>query len=264
MNKKLIAVFAVLLFSVTSLQANQTNAESSETTLVTEVAVMGMIHSAHLKSEKWGLSQVESAIRAFKPDVILCEIPPDRWEQVWEDWSDSGVIEDSRVKRFPEYTNVLLPLKSELGFAVEPCAAWTQRMSDSRKSLMKQFKEDSLYADQFAAYERENVAIEKQHAANPVYDFDDEDPFVIHSELYDKRTREELQPYDKYLNDFLGLGGWTTINNAHLALIETAIDKHKGKRILITFGAGHKYMFLDRLKERKDITLLDLKPYFAK
>ncbi len=226
----------------------------------TEVAVMGMIHGSHRTSETWGLKEVEAAIRKYKPDVIFAEIPPDRWERAWKDWSERRVIEEPRIKRFPEYTDVLLPLKSELDFAVEPCAAWTKEMSDLRNARIKEFQENPKYAGQNSAYEHDEKIIEAEHAANPI---SDEDPLVIHSDLYDQRIREELEPYEKYLNDFIGPGGWTNINDAHLQLIEDALLRHQGQRILITFGAGHKYKFLERLAQRSDIELLDLKPFLT-
>ena len=34
-----------------------------------------------------------------------------------------------------------------------------------------------------------------------------------------------------------------------------------GRRILITFGAGHKYWFLEQLRQRSDVKLLDLRRY---
>ncbi len=224
----------------------------------TIVAVMGMIHDSHRTSKTWGLKQVEQTIRNFKPDVIFAEIPPDRWERAWRDWSERGVIEEPRNKRFPEYTDVLLPLKSELGFAVEPCAAWTKEMSDLRNARIKEFEESPLYAEQYVAYQQADSAVTARHKQNPI---DEEDPRVIHSDAYDQRVREELEPYEKYMNDIIGPGGWTNINNAHLALIEKALERHKGQRILITFGAGHKYKFLERLRQRKDITLEDLRLY---
>ena len=49
---------------------------------MTEVAVMGMIHSSHRTSELWGLAQVEETIRNFAPDVVCTEIAPDRWGRI--------------------------------------------------------------------------------------------------------------------------------------------------------------------------------------
>ncbi|MCA9323288.1 MAG: hypothetical protein KDB53_21300, partial [Planctomycetes bacterium] len=53
----------------------------------------------------------------------------------------------------------------------------------------------------------------------------------------------------------LGPGGWTTINDAHLALIEAALDRHHGRRVLLIFGASHKHRFIDRLRQRPNLVL---------
>ena len=41
-------------------------------------------------------------------------------------------------------------------------------------------------------------------------------------------------------------------------------DLLAGKRILITFGASHKYWFLEKLRERDDIRLIDPLEFFEK
>lgn len=227
----------------------------------TQVAVLGMIHGSHKKSQLWGLKQVEQTIRKFKPDVILCEIPPDRWDRIWSDYSERKVFEDMRIRPFPEYTGVMLPLKLELGFEVEPCAAWNREMNLQRRMRMRQFRNDRTKQEDYARYEVEVAAINKKLEESPIVA---DDPFVIHSDLYDQRTKEELGPYDRYMNDYIGAGGWTNINQAHYDLIAKAIDAHPGKRLLITFGAGHKYWFLEQLRQRKDIKLLDIVPYLPK
>jgi hypothetical protein len=63
----------------------------------------------------------------------------------------------------------------------------------------------------------------------------------------------------EYFNTALGPGGWKNINQAHYRLIEQVLDRHSGtgKRFLITFGASHKYWFLEELRKRGDIVLLD-------
>ncbi len=46
-----------------------------------------------------------------------------------------------------------------------------------------------------------------------------------------------------------------------MRLIDRAIRTHRGRRLLITFGAGHKYWFLERLRGRNDVRLLDPGPF---
>ncbi len=224
----------------------------------TEVAVMGMIHSAHLTSDQWGLNAVEQAIRRFRPDAICAEIAPDRWERIWSDFTERGVIEDPRVLRFPEYVRTILPLSIELGFTIAPCAGWTQEMSDLRQTRIAQFNTDPGFAEPRAAYAERLATVRSRHD-HPLNAIDD--PAVIHSSAYDDRTREELDLYDEYQNDVIGPGGWTNINRAHLALIDSVVRTHPRQRLLITFGAGHKYRFLDALRRRDDIDLMDLRPF---
>ncbi|MFQ5709677.1 MAG: MBL fold metallo-hydrolase, partial [bacterium] len=249
------------LYVIDLPQSQKTTNESQKKTegdSVTEVLVLGTIHGQHRTSKKWGLQQVAETIRRIAPDVICPEIPPDRWQRVWRDWAERGVIEDPRVQRFPEYTDVLLPLKIQMGFEVEPCAAWTKEMSDLRQARIKQFESDPAFAAKNEQYQKAVQEVNKRLAANPI---EEDDPYVIHSERYDQRTKEELAPYDRFLNDWIGPGGWTHINEAHYRLVDRAIKRHRGKRILITFGAGHKYWFLERLRQRTDIKLLDVTPF---
>ncbi len=225
---------------------------------VTEVAVMGMIHGRHTESATWGLEQVKATIRRFEPDVLCTEIAPDRWERIWSDFTERGVIEDPRVQRFPEYTDAILDLAVDMGFEIVPCAGWSQEMSDLRQARIREFDTADEWADQREEYQRRLEQVRQRNAPAPEAG---DDPRFIHSAAYDERQRAELALYDEYQNDLIGPGGWTNINEAHYRLIDQAIGDHRGRRILITFGAGHKYWFLDRLKDRDDVTLLDLRPY---
>ncbi|MFQ5844130.1 MAG: hypothetical protein ACE5JG_04000, partial [Planctomycetota bacterium] len=224
----------------------------------TEVAVLGMIHARHRTSRAWGLDQVRETIRRLAPDVVCAEIPPDRWDRIWSDYAERSVIEDERILRFPEYTQVLLPLAVEMGFEIVPCAAWTKEMSDLRRSRLEQFDTDPAWAERKRRYEHELARVRAGHERS--LDAID-DPRFIHSEAYDLWTRQELSLYDRYLNDWIGPGGWTHINEAHMRLIDRALRQHRGRRVLITFGAGHKYWFLERLRARDDVRQLDVGPF---
>lgn len=225
---------------------------------VTEVAVMGMIHRAHRTSTRWGLEQVRETVRRFRPDAVCVELPPDRWERIWSEFTERGVITDPRARVFPEYVDGLLHLAVEMGFDIIPCAAWNREMSDLRNARIRQFDTDDAHAGPRAAYARRLAAVQARYA-DPLDAIDD--PRVIHSAAYDERQREELGLYDEYQNDLIGPGGWSAINAAHLQLIDRAIDSHRGQRVLVTFGAGHKYPFLDHLARDPGVRLLDLGPY---
>ena len=74
---------------------------------------------------------------------------------------------------------------------------------------------------------------------------------------------QHLELRDSTLTRRIGDGGWDTINAKHYALIGRRLDKISGlgRRVVIMFGAGHKHWFLDRLRERDDVTLLEVAPY---
>ena len=227
--------------------------------VTTDVAVMGMIHGGHRTSNSWGLPEVRQTIGAFAPDAVLAEIPPDRWQRIWSEFTERGVIEDSRVSVFPEYVDLMLELAIQQGFEIVPCAAWNTEMNDLRRAQMARLQSDESLAalqERYAAAEA-RVEAELEAQSTPP----DDDPFYIHSSAYDARTARSLQPYDEQLNELIGPGGWTHINAAHMRLVERAINDRPGQRLLVTFGAGHKHWFLSRLASRGDVRLVDLAPF---
>ena len=70
--------------------------------------------------------------------------------------------------------------------------------------------------------------------------------------------------YDRYQNELIGPGGWTNINAAHWYLVERTVESNRGRRVLVTFGGGHKYWLLDRLLERTDVDLIDIRDFLPR
>ncbi len=228
---------------------------------VTEVAVMGMIHSGHRTSEVWGIAQVEETIRNFRPDVVCTEIAPDRWDRIDRDLRERDAIEDPRVLRFPEYVDLILRLSRSMGFTIEPCAGWSIEMSDLRNSRIAAFERDAKWATARAEYARDLSALRASYQGGPV---SEDDPGYIHSDAYDRRQRGELALYDLYQNDMIGPGGWTNINVEHYRNVDLTIQKHRGSRILVIFGGGHKYWLLEQLRLRDDVEVIDLDAFLPR
>ncbi|MEM7227729.1 MAG: hypothetical protein AAF432_02835 [Planctomycetota bacterium] len=220
--------------------------------LKTEVFVMGMIHGDHLSSEAYGPAVIDAMVRAYDPDVVLAEIPPDRLDEALTSYRDSGAVTEPRVLRFPEYTHVIIPQQAELGFTIVPCAAWTQAMAEDRQTKLVRWRETR--AMESTEVQRAQQGAEKVMAREGLSG----SPEGIHTDRYDALVKQALEPYDRHFNDDLGAGGWTNINAAHYALIDEALDdvSGTGQRVLITFGAWHKYWFLEQLRERNDVTLV--------
>lgn len=218
-----------------------------------EVVMLGMIHGRHTNSETFGLPYLTRVFKAVKPDYVLVEIPPNRMEATMKGFRETGEIQEPRAMRFPEYVGALFPLSTRMDFEMIGTAGWNSHMNNYRSAALKAIETDPARADDWAEY---RAAIE---AGNEALKGHEEDPYFINSDAYDAIIKKQLEPYDRLFNDEIGPGGWTTINQAHYGHIADALDRLKGqgKRIMITYGAGHKYWFLEQLRQRDDIILLD-------
>jgi len=230
---------------------------SSTASRKSEVLVMGMIHSGHRTNPLYGIDTIKDIIRKIGPDYVLCEIPPDRLETALAEFRETGKVEEPRVSRFPEYVDALFPLSREMDFVIVPCAGWTRPMADDRRAKLESYK-TSRAAD-YQEMERAEAEADRKLKEAGLSD----DPMGIHTDRYDAIVKAGLEPYNRLFNDDLGAGGWDNINQAHYALIESAINRYAagGKRFLIMFGSWHKYWIKAHLRRRKDIELLSVREF---
>lgn len=245
-------IFAVALFALTLLLSVGCQAP-------TRVVVLGMLHDEHRTSGLYSLQTVRDTIVAIDPDAVLAEIPPAAMANAERQWRESGAITTGRVAVFPEYTDVLFPLRDALGFEIVPTAGWTPEMAADRRAKLERWQTERPEAT--AEVDAGQAGIETAIAA---LGQQSTDPRFIHSEAYDDIVRAGLEPYNRLFNDDLGLGGWDNINAAHYANIEAALDARsgRGETIVITYGAWHKHWFLDKLRARRDVRLLDAQRFF--
>lgn len=221
-----------------------------------EVVFLGMIHGEHRTSTRFSLEVLRRVVRAIRPDYWLTEMPPNRLARATEEFARTGTIAEPRVSRFPEYVDVLFPLARELPFTVFGTAAWSQPMDKYRRERLAAIARRPDRAADWRAYQDAEAASERALAAGGAAD----DPRWIHTDAYDAAQRVGLDVYNARFDAELGTGGWDTINRAHFAHIARVLDAHRGEgaRILITYGAGHKSWMLPRLRDRDDLTVLDV------
>jgi len=222
-----------------------------------EVLVLGMIHSGHRTQPEFSIEVLTKLIRDINPDVILTEIPPDRFPTAMKEFQETDTIKEPRVIRFPEYVDVIFPLTNEMEFDIIPTAGWTSEMADARSEKLRAISQDSTRTEDWKKYQAANqLADSLIEATGKRYD-----PYWINSEEYDELDEIRLSVYNDLFNEELGPGGWDNINEAHYSYIAKALDSlsNQGKRVLITYGAGHKGWFLRALKKREDIKLVYLK-----
>lgn len=223
------------------------------------VAVIGAIHGQHRRSGRYSLQVLKEAIVRFAPDIVMVELPPDRLEIAARNYEQFGEVRESRTDDFPELTDVVFPLQQELGFEMVPAAAWTREIADQRRQKLGEIENDPARAAEWQEYEAALRAFGQAMSGKS------DDPQFVHSKAYDDAVRKRQETYDRLFGKELRAGGWDAINRAHFSLVEAALDDLEGqqKRILILYGAWHKYWFLDALDARSDIALIAAAPLFA-
>lgn len=219
--------------------------------VVNEVIVLGTEHGAHRTNEVYSLERVEELLRAVDPQVVLCEIPPDRFDVAWQGFIDTGEVTEPRVSLYPEFTEVFFPVALEGRFRLVPCSGWTEEMASRRRAQLAQWKTtrpaDTREVEE--AQERARRTLEQEGL--------DRDPLAMHSARFDELVEEGMEPYERLFARDLGPGGWTQINRAHYALVSEALDEisGEGKRVLVVFGSWHKGRLRELLGQRDDIVL---------
>ena len=256
--KKIIVTVVLSIFLITLICCkNNTNREAPKP--LNEVLVLGTIHGGHLTDSVYNIAFLDKLVREIAPDYILAEIPPDRMQAALDGFKRDDSISEPRVRRFPEYVDVIFPLTKEMDFEIIPTAGWTKPMADERSAKLRAISKDSSRQHDWEAYTKANKRSDSIYKATGKVN----DPYFIHTATYDSIRDIALQTYNQLFNVELGLGGWENINIAHYWNIEKALEKHryKGKRFLIVYGAGHKGWFLQQLRKRDDIELLDMEPF---
>ncbi|WOE76060.1 hypothetical protein [Alterisphingorhabdus coralli] len=267
--RTMMRLFAALIISLTisACQAEPNGHTSSQASPgvpadkrdgKTEVIVMGMLHSGHLSSRTYPLSRIETAIRTIKPDTVLTEIPPDRIDAALASYRETGMVTEKRTRAFPEYTEVIIPLQAEMGFTVKGTAGWTPEIASNRRSMLAAIESDPERYNQWRQWEKAQQSFResvKQRGSGPEY---------IHSPEYDAAIAARFAPYVRYFDTDLGTGGWEAINKAHWHNIASELNAVSGEeqRVLITYGAFHKYQILRRLGERDDVIVTDALLFF--
>ncbi|WP_339821930.1 hypothetical protein [uncultured Parasphingorhabdus sp.] len=248
--KALAACLSVLLLGLTGCGPQPLASPPEGAAIIT---VVGALHGQHRSSEDYSLDVLRQAIVKFDPDIVMVELPPDRFGIASANFDQFGEVRESRADNFPELTDVVFPLRKDLGFEMIPVAAWTAEIAAERSAVEKRLAADPGRAEDWSEYQAAIQQYGKALAGRS------DDPAFIHSGAYDAAVKARQKTYERLFGDDLGSGGWRAINAAHLANINNALDRVKGqeKRVLILFGAAHKYKILEGLEAREDVFLAE-------
>jgi hypothetical protein len=253
--KAFAACLVAFLLGLTGCAPTSTDSPPEGANIVT---VIGAIHGQHRSSERYSLNVLRDAIVKFDPDVVLVELPSDRFAIASANFEKFGEVRESRADDFLELTDVVFPLREKSGFTMIPVAAWTPDIAADRRAKEKQLEKNPARAKDWSEYQAVIQLYGKAVSGRS------DDPAFIHSSAYDEAVKARQESYERLFGNDLGAGGWRAINAAHLANINAALDAVTGqeKRVLILFGAWHKYKIVEALEGRKDVFLAEAAPLF--
>jgi hypothetical protein len=222
----------------------------------TRVAFVASIHDNHRSFPGFGFGVLEQILRATEPDVVLAEIPPERFGLAWSDYERVDSVEEVYVQRFPEMSKVVFPLKEELGYELHPVSGWSYEVMQEEQGVFKRISGDPARREDWTAFrmanERMVVAMDAQGGQN--------NPVFMHSADYDSVLSDWGRTYDSLFADELGAASWQAQNQAHWQLIEARLDslQGQGKSVAIVFSAGNRNYLLRQLRLRKDVKVVDM------
>lgn len=225
----------------------------------TEVAYLGTLHAPHLTSEQFSLGFIERVVRRVQPDVVLVEIPPDRFESAVSEVLELGeraskqTIRHDWVSSFPELYGAVIPLSRELGYELVPVSGWRPEVSRDRKAYFDAHPDgpdSERYREAKAAYDRAM----KQHRAS-------ENPRWLNGPEYVELARRYRTAFADAADDQLGAAAVRAINAAHAEHVLRAVKQHRGARILLVFGARHRWYIEPRVLALSEVTYLDVRRF---
>lgn len=226
----------------------------------TEVAVLGVVHS------KKFTPKVIRTVRSYKPQVVFVEIPPHLFKKEVK-VADKRGFETTReyleertrwIKYFPNVYAGVLPLRKEMGYAVEPVSGWREAVSSDRKRFWDEHGKDPEVVRLRGVHDRAKQALDE------IVKREGSTLWFLNTPHYTDAKRIERSVWSACFDEGLGRGGEVAINTEHYNTIERALKRHASKRILIVYGAAHRYWFIDRLVKNKAVTLVDILPHIPR
>ena len=260
-RQAMLTLLTILSLAACHVAPNKhdTPTDNARSGKVTEIIVLGTIHSAHLYSKKYSLDRIRGIVKDIDPDIVITELPRASVRPILASYKKTGRVTDSRALGFPEYTQAVIPLHDRLGFWLVGASDWNQKRANMRATKLAAVAHDPKRADEWDAYQE--ALADYQNAVSGRSD----DPLFIHSTAYDTLTDKAHRLYIKYFHSDLGANGWAALNREHTANIMQTLDSvhGEGKRVLIMYGAEHKYWILRELAKRKDVKVISPIRYFT-
>jgi hypothetical protein len=195
---------------------------------------------------------IADAIRAFAPDVLLVDAPPDVLEAV-----RAGARPDPNAPPWslaPEVLTVLMPLALELDCAIEGVSAWTDEAHEARAAYDRAEPHGPPHRRYLLARARAMSALAQARAG--------EDAGWIADPALDEVLREEALWLAYFAEERMGRGGvlWRLTRQA--ALIDGALDRWHGLRVAMVLPVEDRFYQLSAAALRGGVEVVPVGQWF--
>jgi hypothetical protein len=211
------------------------------------VVIFGTFHSGKKDTPEYA-ERLRLVLKEIGPDVICAELSP---EQL------SGEVS---CKSKPEYPDVILPFAEEHATPVVPIQPDTEAGLKLEQEMARIVRESTAGAAARAMWEYSEYLDE---AASDGWREVLQDSTGIENVQLRAFDLLAMKPgWDATRKYFPEVAlQWEAWNEHFLGRIEAAIHEHAGRCILLTTGLAHKYWLWERLRERSDVELHNLRSF---
>lgn len=212
----------------------------------TEVVFIGTVHHGHLGTA-FPFPILAAQLRRARPDVILAEIPPTRFQRVLQ--ARGAGRPDAWLDAFPELSAVVFPVANDLRVKVVPVSGYHAAYARD----LRAYREAHPNGPEGELYVRAAQHLERRTRTHGV------DPEWIASPAHARLHAWVDRNLQRVAGDAMGAAAPRVRDARHVRLIVDAIRANPGKRIAIVFDARRRWAIEQAIvaEPELDVRLLD-------
>ncbi|MCT4640215.1 MAG: tetratricopeptide repeat protein [Bacteroidales bacterium] len=210
----------------------------------TEVLVVGTIHASHSTNPNYTFKDIVNILGTYEPDVICVEIPPSYFR-----------------KRSYLYEMMIASMYGfENNKEVYPIDWWakTDRAEKKRFLESEEYKDKEKRIKELVESDSVMQRFKRKYGGwNNVWRENNRGYEFYNGKVCNEFVRQMYSiSMSVYGDSFMNLN-YESRNSKMLELIDSAILKNPGKRIVVFTGCEHKHYFDIKLSEREDLNVVD-------